>query len=53
MPFRSLATTEGDQMGFFIARNFSPVNIGHRFAVQSPFKTFVDKTFLELLDFFG
>jgi hypothetical protein len=27
--------------------------IGHRFAIQGGFKAFFDKTFLELLDFFG
>jgi len=53
MTFRSLATIQGDQMGFCISGDFSTVGIGHWFAIQSSFTTFVDKTFLELLDFFG
>ena len=53
MTFRSLTTIQGNQMGFFLASDFSPVGIGHRFAGQSSFKTLFDKTFLELLDFFG
>jgi hypothetical protein len=40
-------------MGFFISGDFATVSIGHRFAIQSSCKTFFDKTFLELLDFFG
>jgi hypothetical protein len=40
-------------MGFCISSDFSSVGIGHRFAIQGRFKTFFDKTFLELLDFFG
>ena len=53
MTFRSLATIEGDQMCFFVSGDFSAVGIGHRFAIQGSFKTFFNKTFLELLDFFG
>ncbi len=53
MPLRSLATTESYQMGFFIAGDFSTVSIGHRFTIQGSFKPFFNKTFLELLDFFG
>ena len=53
MPLRSLTTTERYQMGFFISSDFSTVGIGHRFARQGSFKTFFNKTFLELLDFFG
>src|SRR5215813_14210559 len=53
MPLRSLTTTESYQMGFFLASDFSPVGISHRFARQGSFKTFFNKTFLELLDFFG
>ena len=53
MTFRGLATREGDQMGFCISGDFSTVGMGHRFAIQGSFKTFFNKTFLELLDFFG
>lgn len=53
MAFRSLTTIQGNQMGFFIASDFSPMGIGHRFTRQGSFKAFFDKTFLELLDFFG
>jgi hypothetical protein len=53
MTFRGLATREGDQMGFFISGDFSTVGMGHRFARQGSVKTFFNKTFLELLDFFG
>ena len=53
LTFRRLATIQGDQMGFFISGHFSTVSIGHRFAIQRSFKTFFDKTFLELLNFFG
>jgi hypothetical protein len=51
MALRSLTTTQGDQMGFFIAGDFSTVSIGHRFARQGGFKACFDKMFLELLDF--
>jgi len=40
-------------MGFFLSGAFAPVGIGDWFAIQGGFKTFFDKTFLELLDFFG
>jgi hypothetical protein len=40
-------------VGFFLSWDFSTVSIGHRFAIQGGFKAFLDKTFLELLDFFG
>ena len=40
-------------MRFFVSGDFSTVGIGHRFALQGGFKTFFDKTLLELLDFFG
>jgi len=39
-------------MRFFVSGDFSTVGIGHRFALQGGFKTFFDKTLLELLDFF-
>ena len=52
MSLRSLATKQGDQMGFFISGDFSTVGIGHRFTIQGGFKAFFDKTFLELLDLF-
>ena len=53
MSLRRLTTTEGSQMRFFVSGDFSTVGIGHRFALQGGFKTFFDKTLLELLDFFG
>src|SRR2546427_12878796 len=53
MSLRSLTTTQGYQMGFFFSSDFPTMNIGDRFARQGGFKTFFDKTFLELLDFFG
>jgi hypothetical protein len=53
MPFRSLATIQGDHMGFVIAGALSTLSIGHRFARQSRFKTCFNKTLLELLDFCG
>ena len=40
-------------MCFFVSSDFSTVDIGHRFAIQGGFKAFFNKTFLELLDFFG
>jgi len=39
-------------MGFFISSHFATVSIRHGLAVQSSFKTFFDKTFFKLLDFF-
>ena len=39
-------------MGFFISGDFAPVCIGDWFAIQGSVKTFLDKTLLELLDFF-
>ena len=53
MSLRSLTTRQGDQMGFFVSGDFSTVNIGHWFAIQGGFNTFFDKTFLQLLNFFG
>src|SRR5712692_6941035 len=53
MPLRSFATTQRYPMCFFVSCDFSTVCIGHRFAIQGCFKAFFDKTFLELLDFFG
>ena len=49
--FRSLATIQGDQMGFFISGDFATVSIGHRFAIQSSFKAFFDKTFVNCSTF--
>ena len=40
-------------MGFFVPGDFSTVCIGNWSAIQGGFKTFFDKTFLELLDIFG
>jgi hypothetical protein len=53
MSLRSLTTAQRYQMGFFVSGDFSTMDIGHRFARQGSFKTFFDKTLLELLDFFG
>jgi len=53
MTCRSLATIAGDQMGCCISGDFSTVGIGHRLARHGSVKTCFNKTFLELLDFFG
>ena len=39
-------------MSFFVSGDFSTMGIGDWFAIQGGFKSFFDKTFLELLDFF-
>jgi hypothetical protein len=52
MSLRNWTTIEGHQMRFFVSGAFSTVGIGDWFAIQGGFKTFCDKTFLELLDFF-
>jgi hypothetical protein len=53
MPGRSLATIQGNPMCCFVSSDFSPVALGHRFAIQGGVTAFFNNTFLELLDFFG
>ena len=52
MSLESLATIQGDRMGFFVSGDVSTVDIGHWFAIQGRFKAFCDTTLLDLLDFF-
>ena len=53
MTFRSLATTQGYQMRFFVSGDFSTVYIGYRFSIQGGFKAFCDNTLFALLDLCG
>ena len=53
LPCRSLATREGDHMGFCISGGCAPVGMGHRLALPSSCTTFCNQTLLERLAFFG